>query len=279
MGAVSSAFIAAFADATNSVKASARALGATIEAYVAAPRTLSNNAAANPTSPPGGYVARLIGADGANPVLTLDSFGGVPQFFGRRANGTGAAPTAIVNADVIGDYAFGGYYVAGGPGYGYSVFQRGYATENWTSTARGAKVQWGATPNGSTTPIFYLTLDQDGTFTSLGRFGYQTGAGGTVTQNTSKATGVTLNKICGEITMNNAALAADTTVSFGLTNSLIGATDVIMLNHISGGTLGAYTLNGRCAAGSATIDVRNVTAGSLSEAIVIRYAVIKAANS
>lgn len=110
-------------------------------------------------------------------------------------------------------------------------------------------------------------------------FGYGTGAGGTVTQATSKATGVTLNSRCGQITLNAAALAADTTVSFVLTNSAIAAGDVLILNHISGGTAGSYLLNARSAAGSATIDVRNITAGSLSEAIVIAFAVIKATTT
>lgn len=105
--------------------------------------------------------------------------------------------------------------------------------------------------------------------------GYGTGAGGTVTQATSKATGVTLSEYTGRITLNNAALAADTTVSFVLTNTTIAAGDLLILNHVSGGTAGAYTLNGRSAAGSATIDVRNVTAGSLGEAIVIGYAVFR----
>lgn len=106
--------------------------------------------------------------------------------------------------------------------------------------------------------------------------GYATGAGGTVTQATSKSTGVTLNKATGQITMNAAALAAATIVSFVLTDTAIAASDVLVLNHVSGGTLGAYSLNARCAAGSATIYVRNNTAGSLSEAIVIGFALIKA---
>lgn len=109
--------------------------------------------------------------------------------------------------------------------------------------------------------------------------GYATGAGGTVAQATSKATGVTLSTASGQITMNNAALAAATIVSFVLTNTAIAATDVLVLNHISGGTVGSYTLNAQCAAGSATINVRNNTAGSLSEAIVIQFALIKAVNS
>lgn len=109
--------------------------------------------------------------------------------------------------------------------------------------------------------------------------GYGTGAGGTVTQATSKATGVTLNKVTGQITMNAAALAGDTTVSFVLTNSAIAAGDLVLINHVSGGTAGSYTANARSAGGSATIDVRNITTGSLSEAIVLGFAVIKAVTA
>lgn len=113
-----------------------------------------------------------------------------------------------------------------------------------------------------------------------GSFGYGgAGTGGTVTQATSKTTGVTLNKPCGAITMNNASLGAATIVSFVLTDSFIAATDVLILNHISGGTPGSYTLNARCAAGTATIDVRNNTAGALGEAIVIQFALIKAVSA
>ena len=109
---------------------------------------------------------------------------------------------------------------------------------------------------------------------TTGVFGYISGTG-TVTQATNKATGVTLNSPTGQITLNGAALAADTTVSFTLTNSSITANDVLILNHLSAGTAGSYLLNAQAAAGSASINVRNITAGSLSEAIVICFAVIK----
>jgi hypothetical protein len=114
---------------------------------------------------------------------------------------------------------------------------------------------------------------------AAGKLGYATGSGGVVTQATSKSTGVTLNKTNGQITMNAAALGADTTVSFTLTSTYIAAGDVLVLNHISGGTPGSYLLNAQSAAGSATINVRNITTGSLSEAIVIAYAVIKAVTA
>jgi hypothetical protein len=108
-------------------------------------------------------------------------------------------------------------------------------------------------------------------------FGYVAGGGGTVTQATNKATGVTLNKPSGQITMNNAALAAATIVSFTFTNSTISSTDVLVINHVSGGTIGSYTFTAACGSGSATVYVRNATSGSLGEAIVLRYAVIKGA--
>jgi hypothetical protein len=109
---------------------------------------------------------------------------------------------------------------------------------------------------------------------TAGTFGYGAGRG-TVTQATNKSTGVTLNAPCGDITMNGEALAADTTATFTLTNSSITANDALVLNHVSGGTALAYSLNAQAAAGSASVNVRNITAGSLSEAIVIRFSIIK----
>jgi hypothetical protein len=124
-----------------------------------------------------------------------------------------------------------------------------------------------------------LTSTSNILISSAGKLGYTTGSAGTVTQATSKSTSVTLNKSNGQITLNGAALNADTTVSFTLTNSVIAAGDVLILNHISGGTAGSYLLNAQSAAGSASINVRNITTGSLSEAIVIAYAVIRATTA
>jgi hypothetical protein len=116
--------------------------------------------------------------------------------------------------------------------------------------------------------------------TGTAGIGYATGAGGTVTQATSKTTGVTLNKTSGQITMNGAALAAGAEVAFTLTNSTIAATDVIILNVQSVGTAGAYLLSvGAVAAGSCSITVSNASAGSLSQAIVLNFVVIKSVNN
>ena len=111
---------------------------------------------------------------------------------------------------------------------------------------------------------------------SVGEIGYGTGAQGTVTQATSKSTGVTLNKSAGQITMNNAALAAATNVTFTLTNSTLSAKDVLILNVSGAATSGAYNCwVSSMAAGSATVTLRNITAAtSLSEAVVLNFAII-----
>ena len=108
--------------------------------------------------------------------------------------------------------------------------------------------------------------------------GYSAAAQGTVTQATSKSTGVTLNKSAGQITMNNAALAGNTAVSFTLNNSLISANDTIIVcisSVTTGSTAGAYTTYvSNMAAGSASLTLRNLSGTSYSEAVVINFSVI-----
>lgn len=109
--------------------------------------------------------------------------------------------------------------------------------------------------------------------------GYNADAQGSVTQLTSKSTGVTLNASAGRITMNNAALGATTNVAFTLTNSKIGAKDVVIVN-VAGGAASSETYN--CwvsghSTGSCTFVLRNISGGSLSEAVVLNFAIIHCA--
>lgn len=107
--------------------------------------------------------------------------------------------------------------------------------------------------------------------------GYATGAGGAVVQGSGsgKATTVVLNTVTGTITMDGAALNAATIVSFTLTNSAIASTDQVQIQHVSGGTVGAYGVTAIGGSGSGTVYVRNNTAGNLSEAIVLKFMVFK----
>jgi hypothetical protein len=116
--------------------------------------------------------------------------------------------------------------------------------------------------------------------TGAGALGYGTGSGGTVTQATSKGTGVTLNKTNGEIVMNNAALGAGVTVNFTLTCSAIAANDVVLVNIRQGAyTASNYRVQANPTTGNAIISLTNQSGGSLSDALILNFAVIKAVNA
>jgi hypothetical protein len=106
-------------------------------------------------------------------------------------------------------------------------------------------------------------------------------AGGTVTQTGEKTSAVTLNTLCGTITMSNAALTAATAVTFALKNSRIGLTDTVITNIVSSATFGAYALSvSNIRANSARISLHNLqSAGTLSEAVQVRFAVLKTLDS
>jgi hypothetical protein len=110
-------------------------------------------------------------------------------------------------------------------------------------------------------------------------FGFATGAGGAETQATDKSTTVVSNTNTTAITMNGAELAAGASVSFTFTNSAVATTDQLIVTHQSAGTIGAYVFSAFPGAGTSTINVRNVTAGALSEAIVIRVSILKAVSA
>lgn len=106
--------------------------------------------------------------------------------------------------------------------------------------------------------------------------GYTTGAGGTVTQATSRTTGVTLNKVTGAITLVSAAGSA-TPQSFTVTNSAVAATDVVTVSQKSG-TDKYVVLVTAVAAGSFQVTFYT-TGGTTTEQPVFNFAVIKGSAS
>jgi hypothetical protein len=106
--------------------------------------------------------------------------------------------------------------------------------------------------------------------------GYATGAGGAVTQITSRTTSVTLNKTAGAITLFSAA-GTTTATTFTVTNSTVTATDVIILNQKSGTDLYDLMVTA-VAAGSFNITFRT-TGGTTTEQPVFNFAVIKAVSA
>jgi hypothetical protein len=97
----------------------------------------------------------VITASGS-PKINIDSFGGVPNFYGRRADGTSASPTAVQQNDVL--------WVGGGLGYGattYSSIRAGMqvmACQNWTDAVQCAELQFAGTPLGSTTEAVWASF-------------------------------------------------------------------------------------------------------------------------
>lgn len=115
-----------------------------------------------------------------------------------------------------------------------------------------------------------------------GGLGYGTGAGGTVTQLTSKSTAVALNKPTGRITMNNAALAAGASVDFLLYNSIIGTYDQLITNLVDGSVPDPRVYKIRASgvgSGYTWIRVTNESAGSLSEALQFTFSITKGATA
>lgn len=114
------------------------------------------------------------------------------------------------------------------------------------------------------------------TSSGAGGIGYATGAGGTVTQAASRTTAVTIDKTCGSITMFTAAGSA-TAATFTVNNSTVAINDCIVLNQRSGTNQYDLVVSA-VAAGSFGITFRT-TGGTVSDALVINFAVIKAVTA
>jgi hypothetical protein len=138
-------------------------------------------------------------------------------------------------------------------------------------------------PDGSATPIERLRVSNAGAVTALaplGGIGYGPGAGGAVTQATNKTTAVTIDKVTGKITMNNASLAAGATVVFTVNNAAYNAVnaDTVIAHHASGGTAAAYRVEVLSVSTNAfALAVTNRTAGALGEALIINFNILKGA--
>lgn len=196
------------------------------------------------------------------------------------AGGVGVAGNVYANrfygdgsylSNIYPNYVFNGSsYIGVGTANGNANISIGSTSNVVVVTTTGQIVTGVHSVTGNITTPGNILLTDGGTM------GYNTGSGGTVSQSGNKSGGVTLDKPSGEITMQNTNLAADTTVSFTLTNSTIGARDLLLMNIVGGVTTpAAYNLDANCTTGSAVISVRNITGGTLGEAIVIRYVVIR----
>jgi len=153
----------------------------------------------------------------------------------------------------------------------------------WTINSSGGLI--GPTDNFSTIglatgsrpkSVFAATSILVTAVNSGGGIGYGTGAGGAQTQGTSRTTGVTLNTLCGAITLVSAA-GSTSWQSFTLTNSTIAATDVVRVCQKSGTDLYQIHVT-NVVAGSCQITFAT-TSGTTTEQPVFNFAVIKAVTA
>ena len=97
----------------------------------------------------------------------------------------------------------------------------------------------------------------------------------TVTQATSRSTGVTINSLVGQITTDTTALAAAAEATFTVTNSYVSAKDVIVLSIASGSAATPIAWVSAVAAGSFAITISNLHAATgETGAIVINFVVL-----
>jgi hypothetical protein len=98
---------------------------------------------------------------------------------------------------------------------------------------------------------------------------------GTVTQLVSSSTGVTLSTMMGQITTVALTTAGAAEEIFTVTNTLVDATDVIVLSTSYAGTGTPLLSVIKTTTGAFDIVIANVGAAALNAAMTINFAVIK----
>lgn len=104
---------------------------------------------------------QLEGADGALVSLGITALNNLPIMRQARVNGSAAAPTGILNGQVLGAIQWGGYHSGGA----YDRAAAGFvisATQNWSATARGCNYAFYVTLHGTTTTANALAIGSDG---------------------------------------------------------------------------------------------------------------------
>lgn len=224
-----------------------------------------------------------------NTISTLDTNGnlvlapnGTGSVTASKVDITGGTITGITNLVATGGTISGVTFT--GSFTGLTLIES--ATLATSAAAAGCNLNGSTLAADGTDTNININITPKGTGQTLssGKMGYPTGTGGTVTQATSRTTGVTLNKITGEIVLFAAGIAGHEADEFVLTNSTIEANDVVMLCIKNGGSLAAGTRKyyitqvNTVAAGSCTISVGNIDNGAItSESPTLQFVVLKGA--
>lgn len=103
------------------------------------------------------------------------------------------------------------------------------------------------------------------------------GSGGSISQSGSKTANVTLNGSTGRVTTDNASLAAGATVAFLILNSFVSAFDTAIVNLAVAGAYDPanYEVKAIVQSGALTVYLKNVSGGSLANAVSLNFSLIK----
>lgn len=144
----------------------------------------------------------------------------------------------------------------------------------------------GSQSTTTTTPASVASTGAVTSSSASAGVGYATGAGGAVTQITTRATGVTMVPnpcMSGAITTTTASLAAEASADFIVTDSGVAIGDTVVVSIRSGSNSGGTAVSViTVTAGTFTIRVTNNNAsGGTAEtgAIIINFAIIKAVSA
>jgi hypothetical protein len=145
-----------------------------------------------------------------------------------------------------------------------------------TSTLTGLRNNGTLVCTGAGTLAGVLSTNSIVSTSRTAGIGYAVGSGSTVTQGTSRTTGVTINAVSGSITLFSAAGSA-VYQDFTVTNSTVGINDLIVINQRSGTDRYVIEIT-NIAAGSFRVTFAT-TGGTTVEAPVFNYCIIKAATN
>ena len=182
------------------------------------PGALLINGSSTGTIPPvnsAGGMLHIVGNDNRPSIITNDAFGtGVfPLYVARQARGTSDVPTATRNNDVLSGYNASGYtgtvYGPNSTSLSSIQFQ---ATEDFTNTSVGTRVNFLVVPTGAVNRIRAASID------SLGLKFTQAGTGVTFSDDTMQTTAWTGSSTQG--TFGNIQISDDTILNTVVGNEL-----------------------------------------------------------
>lgn len=248
-------------------------LGAITPTSVAASAASSVNLnTASLMTPITGTALQVAAADGATGRISVDSFGAIGAFTCRRADGTGASPTAVQSGDQLCGINAYTYVTTASPGYvGPVASYQTFATQNHTTTAQGSKAVIATTPNNSTTLTTAVTINQDQSVVLAGTL--TTAPSGTVgiIFPTNSSNSAEFYNTADQVTnferltlawSSNIAMISTTKGGTGTSRSLQLNGANTLLFSVGGGTSFTINANDMFATNAAGSTIRNIAASS-----------------